>query len=789
MSRPAIRNIYNFFIKNKRYFVITQTGLIISFVCSFFIYLFIIQQLSFNRCHSGGKNVFRILINRNARGLFSSTPFSLGPNIKRDLPEVINYSRILNLNNQIKIGDEKKRIKLAGVDPGITDIFSFKFLEGGKLPLFNNPNEIALSSSISRKIFGNRSPMGSVIEFEVEDSLSILTVTAVYEDFPSTSTFRPEAITNVKMSLPWFRKLFQDPNFDLNFSHSFFDTYIRIKSNSDKEVFLSKLNEVSQKYFSPEENIRLDLQNLYDIYLHSSHLKVNRTIEGDTKKIWGLSILAIIILFIGTVNFIVLSIAQSAIRFREIGIKKVVGASAGNLISQIVREYLFVSILALPFSFIIMIISLPFLNQLFNVNVVFSISSDWKALLGFLLICIMVGISSGSYLSFYLSRINPISVLQNKAISLRKRFGFFSILVIIQFAISISLFTSSLIITQQISGLQKMDRGFDSHNLLVIVSNPTKFLNPQLFVDEILQSPLIANASTTLECSPVAGYTGFEKSRVDDPNVKVFVDELTVGHGFIETFRLTLLKGRGFTREELNGGNQKIIITENAVKELGITGDPIGQNFDSNTIIGVINNFNRLSAREKILPVILYPIKRFVIEIPVRLKESQNQQAIEFLQKKWKEIAPGIPFEYYYYEDAEKELYKDDRAFGKIFRTFGIIAFVIAALGLFGLAHFSSSRRAFETGMRKVNGARTIDILQLFYGKFASLVFFAFIISIPATEWITGRWLSHFNFKMATGIWPYILAGMFTLILVLITVTISIWRVTRLNPAEVIKTE
>jgi len=776
------------FRRNLLYTLINLLGLSIGLTCAFLILLYVSREYSFDKNQKNRQNVYRILSHyEELKWTMPLSPYPLGPVLKSDYPEIEAFTRTNGLWLTIKKGDNSIPVRTAqGVDPGVADIFTFHFVEGGGTKLFDDPGQIALSKTLAKQIFADKSGLGSVLECQVEGEPANLTVSAVYEDFPETSTFRPGALVPVKWTLRKMNTYIKDPGFETNFDHIYYQTYFRLKPGVPADAFRTKIKQAGKKYIRAEMNVSLDMQSLKDIYLHSSYLTNNRTITGDLQRIWVFTVIGILILLIAAFNYVILSAARSSLRYREIGMRKVVGATRGLLSTQIFGESLLMSFLALPVALVAMLLLLPIVNRLFDTNLTFSLNDQVIPLFGFLVICVVTGFLSGSYLAIYLARLNPVEVLRNKASVSGRSSIFYKILVVVQVTIFIGFLSASGLIFHQIRYVENMDIGLDRKNLVIIHTNPEKIPNPLTFVDEIRKSPLILNASSAYDCPPAYNKSVTIMTRFDDPSVKVSVEELGVGMDFIETFKFSLISGRSFTRDFAGDKDNSVILNESAVLELGIGGDPIGQKIKNHAIIGIIRDFNLHSAKEKIAPLCLYLSDQFIFALPVRLAEGRTREGLVFLKSEWKKISPELPMEYEFFDDALTFMYKEDRNFGRNIQIFTTLATLIALLGLFGLSLFMASRRTREIGIRKIAGAETLDIILLLNKVFLMLVLIAFVISIPLTGWVMEKWLAAFAFRAPVGVWVYLRSGIIALVVVQLTVSIHAWRASRTNPAEVI---
>jgi putative ABC transport system permease protein len=791
MTLPGMRFLFRPFRRNLTYTVINLLGLAMGLTCAFFILLYVSREYSFDRNQVNRNSVYRILsIYRDFDWKMPLAPYPLGPALLASYPDVAAVTRVDRQDMIIHQGDKSLRTRnILAVDPAVKDIFTFHFIEGSGSRLFDDPNRIALSSSFAGNLFPGGNCVGQVIECEIGEQKVQMTVSAVYEDFPETCTFRPQGLIPVKWTLEPMEKDFNDPDFASRYDQFYYQTYIRLKSGVDPDRFRTLLQEAGRKYIPEKSHVSLDMQRLSDIYLHSEDIVNNRTQSGDLGKIRVFSLIGVLILLVAAFNYIILSTARSALRYREIGMRKVSGATRGALSRQIFGESLLIALFALPIAFVAMLLLLPTVNRMFGLHLVYTLHEQWLPTLVFAGICLATGILSGSYLALYLARLNPVEILRNRVHLSGRNSLFYKSLVVVQVVIFMGLLSASGLIFHQISHVSAMNLGIDRENLVIVNTSPRKIADPLPFIDEIRKSPLIVNASNATFCPPAYSKSVSNLPRFDDPSAMVAVESLPVGMNFIETLGLQVVQGRSFSPDYPGDRDNSAIINETAVRELGMKGDPVGQKLGDRTIIGVIRDFNLHSAREKVPPLRMSLSDKYIYEVPVRLKAGRTLEGLDFLKAEWERFVPGQPLEYVFFDDAVAGMYSSDRDFGRNIRVFTTIAALIALLGLFGLSLFMASRRTREIGIRKINGAGTGDILLLLDRGFVVLVVLAFVISVPLTARVMENWLAGFAFRAPVGVWVYLKSGLVALAVVLATVSIHAWRAARANPADAVRSE
>ncbi len=772
--------------KDWPYTLINVVGLTIGLSLVFFIILFVNREFSWNKMHENRDDVYRVLIHNGILDWNQPmAPYSYGPGIKEDLPDIRSYTRLSGARGTLSF-DEQEGIfmYLYGADPGIFDIFTFNYLKGpGGSQLLKSKDEIVLSKKYADIVFGDADPIGKTVTLDGQAGKLNLVVTGVYDNFEETSTFRPAAL----ISAEWLPAFFNSLGVEDNPRLCFFQTYLRLKEGTDLKSFKERLTRLEEKYFEPDWEYSVDLQNLGDIYLQSQDLVNPRTRMGDPKKIRVFSLVGVLVLLIGAFNYIILASARTANRYREIGLRKVNGASRQNISLQIYGESILTSLLAFPLSLLLVALLIPKANQILGTSLAFEPGVHPWLIPGFFLLCILVGVLSGAYLALYLSRLRPVDILRSRKGLSSSRSGLYKILVTAQILIFVGMLSCSVLIFKQVRYAEKLDQGFDRENLFIIPINMRQFPRYDALAAELRNLSGVVSAGVAMGGPPSDGMGVYQVPHRGDPDQTVSVEGLSVGGHYPQTMRFELIAGRWFT-PEAEGDERSVIVNETAIREVGITGDPIGQEFGSNTIIGVIRDFFVHSIRLGIAPMAISMSTQYCYEVAVRVRPADQENTLKQIEQVYKRVGgPDVYFEIVSFDDALANMYNEERNFAKTLTGFTGLAIFIAVLGLFGLSLLLASKRTKEIGIRKVHGAPVLSVIKSINKGFVYFTFFAWLLSIPLTIWIMRSWLQNFVYRTEIGFVEFVGAGIVALIVVVLTVSYHAWRAARMNPADAIR--
>jgi len=786
----AIRNLRRF----KIYSFINICGLALGMAVSFVIFLYVNNELAYDKYNPNADNIYRIITNDEP---FSTeqpnTPFILAPTLIKDFPEIVDIARIKRLGASIKIEEKFNSVKnFISADPSVFNIHDIQLIAGNVETVLADPYSIALSESTVKKYYSDENPIGKILTIKNYGETYDLKITGIFKDLPRQSTFQANFISSITINYKFYEKLFSynkelDPQQDWAILSCY--TYILFPENFDSSLFTSKLPEFV-KHYQEKERFSYYLQPLKDIYLHSSNLVNNGLPQGNLANIYLFSAIAFLILVIASINFVILSIAKSSTRTKEVGLRKVIGAARLDLIKQILFESVFISVISLPFAIVFLELLIPQLNQILGLSLTINYLHDWKFVCTFFFITFSVGILSGSYIAIFLSKFNPIEIFRAQRESKVSRSFLRRALVVIQVSIFVGLITSSIIIYNQLNFMQNQNLGFNKENLISISfqSNELQKLY-EPYKNEITNYPGILQISGASYVPPTDGWAKSAFTDPEDNTKKYSIESISVDYNFIETLGLQLKEGRDFSKDFSSDLKSGYIFNETAMKEIDLNHPKWKKLSSTFEATGVVKDFHIHSFREKIGPIMLSLRPERVREMILRIDSKNMPKTIDFLQKKWESMNPGKPFSISFFDESLAQLYQREMKFRKIVNYFTLLAIFIAALGLFGLASFMSKQRTKEIGIRKVLGSSLSSIIGLLSKEFLILTAIACFIACPISFFYMNKWLQNFAYRTPVEMWVYLLAGLLALSITLITISFQTIRMALVNPIESLKYE
>lgn len=806
MLKNYLKIAYRHISRNKLYPAINILGLAIGLTCTILIGLFVQNELSFDKHHENYKRIYRLESHFNiqeSEDLFAATALPLGPALKLEYPhDVAEFCRFMNMDNNLFQYEEKQIFEenVYFTDSTLTDVFTHEFISGSPEDALNDPNEIILTESFAKRIFGDVDPIGKTLE---TGHGLIFTITGIIKDVPHNSHLRFEAIA----SFITLKQFFGADRFDSLASEAFwnigFYSYIMLTENGNIQNVLDAYPDFNEKYIKPvgdkiNSKFQLMVQPLADVHLHS-HLGYDLP-TGNIASVYTFSIVALFLLVIGCINYMNMATAQSANRATEIGIRKVVGAQKSYLRSQFMMESLILTFFALLLAFIATELLLPAFNEIADRHLSFNIAKNLNLVLGIVGIALIVGIVSGSYPAFYLSSFIPVEVLKRK---LGKGKGTLrKILVLLQFSISIIMIVGTFTVIQQLNFLRDKNLGFDKENVVVLtVRDTTGVKNLDAFQEELLKHPQILKAGTSSSI-PGQGY-GILVQRyetLDGTMAEKGINFVFVDNDYIDVMDMKIIKGRNFDPELTTDLEESIIINEACANVLGWGDDPIGKKLGfgagldgtstrDTRVIGVIQDFHYNSLHNNIDPILLLLSDRPLRNISLRIRQENIKNTITYIEEKWNEFCPTFPFEYTFLDDSLNKQYVAEQKIGRVFIYFSIMCIFIACLGLFGLASYTTEQRTHEIGIRKVMGASSQNIVLLLSEIFTKWVILANIIAWPVAYFALNNWLANFAYRIQLSLLTFILSGIIAFLIAILTVLFQSLKASKTNPSITLKYE
>lgn len=774
--------------RHKGYAFMNISGLAVGMACCILIMLYVQYELSYDRYHNNTDHIYRLLIGRKGFNdqSFAGSPPRLASALKDNYPEVIHVSRVKNEVTSVRYKTQFfQENRFYFVDPDFLEIFNFPLMSGNPKTALDDPRSLLLTSDMAQKYFGNEDPLGRVVSCNTYGQSYDYHVTGVLKNIPDNSHFHFDFLAPMS-SLGALRGEAYISSWDNNA----FKTYLRIAESSLPEELEAKAEALltGKIPWKPE----FTLENIKDIHLFS---KANPDMElepnSDVRYLYFFSAIALFIMLIACFNYINLATACSARRAREIGIRKVVGAQKGQIARQFFSEALLLCLIALLLALLLAGLFLPTFRSLIGSE----LNAPWTNLAvvaGALGIMIFTGIISGLYPALYLSSFRPISVLKARfRAGSKNRFYFRNTLVVFQFVISAALIVSTITISKQLHYIQNRKMGFNKDYVLTSrIGDRSLRENNGPLKTELMNNPNILAVSTATGLLTDIGWgVGPDwEGKPQDQNPMFF--KIGVDFNYLDLYEMEVVAGRKFAREYATDEKEAVLLNETALR---ITGweNPIGKRFDNGTVVGIVKNFHFEPLRETIKPIFFRVMTdhNYSFILSVKIKSEDIPATLAYIDKTWKKFSPDYPFSYSFVDRAVENLYRAERRIGNAFKYFSLIALFIACLGLFGLISFTVEQRTKEIGIRKIVGASVPKIMMMLSFDFAKLVLLANIMAWPAAYYFVARWLEGFAYRTPLGPGIFLLTGIVTLMIAMMTIGFQSIKAATANPVDSLRYE
>jgi len=779
MFKNYMRITFRNLKKHKFYSFINITGLAIGIACCLIIFLWVQNELGYDRFHKNAGELYRIF-QESPQGekvfRFTSTPSGLGPLLKEQYPEIVDSVR--HTPTRWDIGRENIffRESVALVDESFLEMFSFTLLEGTPQAALEDPYSIVISEEMREKYFAREDPLGQTLR--VGESLD-LNVTGVLQDIPKDSHLRFDCLVPFKL-LGEFGYNMED------WGNNNYWTYIQLTENASSQEVEAKISSIIQEHV-PRSSSVLHLQPVVKIHLYTPGG------GGLITYIYIFSGMAIFILLIACINYMNLSTARSANRAREVGIRQVVGANRIQLIKQFMGESVFYAFIALIIGLTILHLLLPIFSQLAGKT----LSVDYSASMILVLIglTLFTGILAGVYPAFVLSSFQAISALKGVFKSRGGRALFRRILVVTQFSLSIFLIIGTLFVFRQIDFMMNRELGYNKENILCVPMRGQLARNYQVFKTKLLDNPSIisitrANTTPDIKQSSIADYDITWDGREEGDNFPG-INIMGIDADYLKTLQIEMAEGRFFLEQIQTDSTDSWVINEAAAAAMGLE-SPLGIGVywseHKGKIIGVIKDFHFSSLHEEIEPLLLR-MNWGLDNILVRIRSDNIPATIGFMQKTLKDLLPQYTFEYEFLDTRIENLYRAEQRMEKILIFSTIIAIFISCLGLLGLASFTAEQRTKEIGIRKVLGSTVAGVVFLLSKEFIKWVLLANLIAWPVAYFVVHNWLQNFAFRTNIGWEIFLLSGSMALVISLLTVCYQSIKAALANPVDSLRYE
>ncbi|MBN2410045.1 ABC transporter permease [candidate division KSB1 bacterium] len=809
MLKNYVKNAYRNYMRQKGTYLINITGLAIGMVVCIYIFQYVGYEMSYDKFHENSNNLYRVQYNFFKNGEkkieSASAVAAVGPAMKNNFPEVQDFTRAFRKSGILSYNNMNCRERqIYAVTPSFLSIFSFPLIKGNYKTALSDPFKAVITESAAKRYFGEEDPIGKMIQWDGEHEGKLnFEIAGICKDVPENSHIK----FNCLLSYQTFIHIRGDGGEILENDWHWYDfyTYILLRPGSDSYNLQGKCNEllaVGMKEVWDKYNIKEEfvLQPIKDIHLYSNlGGELEPDDKGDGKTVKILILIAIFILIIAWVNYINLTTANAMQRAKEVGIRKVSGATRLELIGQFILESTGITIIALIFAVVIVCLSNPVFNKFTNMELLLNLkyqSGLWMILIGIFLAGTFL---SALYPAFVLSSFKPITAIKSikspGGIQMRKY------MVIFQFITSIILIAVVFIISNQLSFMRNQDLKIDITQTLVI-HGPTKISSESVYItqhntfrDEMLKQSQVMSfsAGTKIPGLEISSSEGIWKKE-DSPDDIRSINLLGIDHNYLTSFNVDIISGRTFSKSFATDVSN-ILINEAAVKMLGYEnpektpGHEIFFRGNYYKIIGVVDNYHHMSLKTAPVPILYYLNEYCNTFFVLKIENENINNTIKMIENKWQQHFPGNPFDYFFLDEYFDKQYKYDQDFRNLLVLFSILACFIASLGLFALASFSTVRRSKEIGVRKVLGASIFNIVKLLSKDFITLVIISNVIAWPVIYYVMNKWLQNFAYRVNIGFQTLLFAGLLVMLVAFFAISLQTIRAAMTNPAEVLKYE
>lgn len=781
----AFRNLR----KNPTYSFINIFGLAIGLSCFIIIMGYIHYEISFDQFHEKADRTYRVVVEQSdnfylGTNHFAVTPAPLENAITNDFPEVETATTIAKSSLYLSVEDHTFNENGIIASPSFFNVFTFPLSEGNPQTALSSPNSIVLTRTLANKMFGKKSAVGKTITRK--DGMEF-TVTGIVEKVPENSHFSFDFITPVSSNERYSQNIEEWRN-------SGWYTYIVLKQGTNTTQLQAKFPQFIAKYSST--NHKYQLQPLTDIHLRSD-INFELSANNNITYIYIFAGIAILVLLLAAINYMNLAVAQSIKRAKEVGLRKVIGAHRGQLVTQFLSESLLSALLALFIALLLSDLFLPLFDKLVERPLSLSFLKDPTYLAIVLGSTLLSGLISGSYPAFFITNLQPNKALKGIQRKGSNHFNLRNLLIVGQFATSIILVVGSIVIYQQMRYVQTTEMGYDKEHILTLnIQDRQINQNFDLIRQELLQHPRVDEVSASLKLpnsidaqTVIKGWEGSEDSEQEQPIYIAGVD-----YNFVDLYDIDILSGRNFSKDissDTTAG--AYLINETAAKALGWDIDSaVGKSMSAwageGTVVGVVKDFHMHSLHMQIEPLTLFLAPNQFNYISLKLKSNNLSETVNQVTKTLTDFS-GYPVSYSFLDDIFDDQYKSEIRLNEIVTYFTLLALFIACLGLFGLAAYSAEQRTKEIGIRKVLGASVANIVTLLSKGFIKLVILGFVIAIPIAWYAMNQWLSDFAYHIEVGPGIFALAGISALVIALLTVSWQSIKAALSNPVESLKSE
>ena len=779
-----IKIAFRTLLKNKGYSFLNIFGLAIGITCASLIFLWVEDELSFNKNFDKQDQVYYVPTNQNYEGewrTFYSTPGPLAQDMLNDIPGIVKATRSSLEERLFVVGDNSITRSGRYADADFLEIFSLKFIEGNREDAFANPEAIVLTQETAEQLFGKgEKALGKVVRVSNKDNYL---VTGVIENLPN----------NVSFPFNWvapFERYRDGAEWMTEYGSNFSDTFVELAPEANFETVDTQVRALIG---TKEENTDdyAFLHSIKDWHLRSK-FEGGEIVGGRITYVRLFTIIAFVILLIACINFMNLSTARSEKRANEVGVRKAMGSGRGRLITQFISEALILSIIATIFSVVMLAILLPQFNLIIDKNLTLGLANPMH-ILSLITVAIVCGLLAGLYPAFYLSSFKPVEVLKGLKVTEGSATLIRKGLVVGQFTISIVFIIVTILVYQQIQFAKNRDLGYNKDQLLSMRIDLDFIPKFNVVQQELIRTGSVDNA-TLCNSSLLSGGnngSGFSwKGGTDAEDVLISFRNVT--QSFFDTTGMEIIEGRGFS-ETVEADSTSVLISESLAKMMGNEspiGNIISRGDDVLEVVGVVKDYVYGDMFDASDPVLFMHFPSYTRYMFIKTKAGVPiNEALSDIEAVMKTHNSAFPFEYSFIDEAFNEKFKNEQLVGELSQIFAILAILISCLGLFGLAAYTAQQRRKEIGVRKVLGASVSGIVKLLSQDFLKLVLISIVLAIPIAWYFMQDWLQDYAYRIEINWWVFIIAGVVAILIAMVTVSFQAIKAAIANPADSLKTE
>ncbi len=787
--KVAVRHL----VKHRWYSLLNLTGSVLGISTFLVISLYVNFHFSFDQSFNDADRIYRVageaqLNDMNAHMKYTS--LGLGKMIMESVPEIEIASSMAKGFYNYQFSSNENKVyekKVFYTDPEFLRIFQLNAIHGEPADAISQPGTIILTESVAQELFGTSNPVGEVISASSGDSQHELTVGGVIEDLPKNSHFNFFEMLVSVSTYETIGRVTKDPQNVNSF------TYFRKRVNAEEEVVNEKMNMALKAVAGEDFWHTLYAQPLTDIHLNQRGYGVGA--DADIRTLYIFSLVALLVLLVACINYVNLTTAQAAVRFKEMGVRTVMGSRRTHIFFQIVAESAFFILASFLISIVVMIVILPAFNVSFGTSLDATTLLDGKVIIAMLLVVIAIGLATGLYPAYFLTRRSSILLLKAKDDAGRKSV-FRRGLVTVQFMISFGIVLSAVVINQQLQFMADKDLGFEKENVLYInLQTATNAKNYNLLKREFAKVPQVLTVAGTAgsNIDEGIGGNGIEMEGSEEVMMRRV---MLVDYELQDVLGFKLSEGRWFSRQHATDSGAAFVINQALAKELGdgALGMNLLRNGQKGKVIGIVEDFHTQSLHKPIKPLLMFMSTGDILygsypNLVLRVSGDNLQETIARLESKWNQLSDGRPFDFNFLDDELDSQYREEAVFSKLFNGFSSLALVVSSLGLLGLISFAVERRAKEIGIRKVLGASVRSILMLISKEFVLLTVVALVIALPLTVIYLNSWLENFAYHIDVAAFAVVQAIAITVVVSLATVSFRSLSAARSNPVDSLRDE